>query len=145
MPHGTAKGTVASTSGAGIEIQNSEGAFRTIPRARIAKLYLIGKSHKLRDGLIGAGILGGAGAVFGYTRPYPYSYTYPLNGFPVPHDERPYRAAAGGLVAGFAGAVIGAVIGLWPPKTLVYAGAGNPPARGAALPGRRRAAHTSRR
>lgn len=128
-PHGTAKGAVASVSGSGVDIQNANGSIRQIPKAQIAKLYLVGKSHKLRDGLTGVGILGGAGAVFGYTRPFPYSYTYPLNGFPVPHDERPYRTAAFGLMAGAAGAVLGVIIGSHHPKTLVYSAAGQASAR----------------
>lgn len=117
-PHGTAKGTIATVSASGMDIEKSNGSIRHIARAQIAKVYLVGKSHRLRGGLIGAAAGGAAGAVFGYAVAF-NGYNDDLHP-PVRVDRRAAWAALGALVIGAVGAVIGAVIGSRRSKTLVY-------------------------
>lgn len=114
------KGVLVSVSGTGLDVQNSNGSVRHVARARIAKVYLVGKAHKLRDGLIGAAAGGATGAVLGYAVAFDgYDYNG-HTGLPYHEDNRAAGAAVGALAIGTVGAAIGAVIGLRHKKTLVY-------------------------
>lgn len=115
-PPATVQGVVASVSASGLVVQKPGGAVRHIARARIAKVYLVAKSHKLRDALIGAGLGGAGGAVYGYRRLPKYSDSFAA---PVPNN-RVGSAAYFALLVGAIGAAIGALIGLHGSKTLVY-------------------------
>lgn len=120
-PPATVRGVVVSVAGSGMEVEKSGGSTRRIPRARIARVYLLEKSHWLRDGLIGAGAGAAGGVALGLTvynggacctDYYPNSQPHPVS-----------KAAATALYAAAiaaVGAAIGALIGLHHSKTLVY-------------------------
>lgn len=109
------KGQLIRASATGLEILPGHGAPRILPRPEIERVYLIGKAHKLRDGLILAGAGLATGAVVGYRTGSPDSYAAL-----VPHSRAGAAAGLGALLAA-AGAIIGAAIGLIRAKTLVYA------------------------
>lgn len=110
------KGMLIEASASGMDVQTANSSTRHLNRGQIAKVYLIGNAHKLRDGLIGAGAGFGAGAVAGYRRLPEYSddSTGPVR------NNRAGAAVYVGALVGVAGAVIGAVIGSHHAKTLVY-------------------------
>ena len=120
-PPATVRGVVASVSASGVAVRRPGGSVQDIARAKIAKIYLVAKSHPLRDGLIGAGVGAAGGVALGLTvynggacctDYYPNSQPHPVS-----------KAAATALYAAAiaaVGAAIGALIGLHHSKTLVY-------------------------
>ncbi|MGH9507290.1 MAG: hypothetical protein ACRD13_10235, partial [Terriglobales bacterium] len=113
------KGMLVEASASGMEVQTANGSTRPLDRRQIAKVYLIGKARKLRDGLIGAGTasVGGVALVLAAYNPQDgESCLSPC----VP--ARPWSTAAVaalyGAAIGAIGAVIGAVIGSHHAKTL---------------------------
>ncbi len=58
-------GKIAMVSATGLVLEESNGLSRTIAKNQITKVYLMGKAHKLRDGLIGAGVGGIGGFIYG--------------------------------------------------------------------------------
>lgn len=117
-PPATVQGVVASVSASGIAVQKPDGSVKHIARAQIAKIYLVAKSHKLRDGLIGAGAGAAAGAAAGYAVAFNGYSDY--HAPPVRVDRRAAGAALGALLVGAIGAAIGALVGLHRSETLVY-------------------------
>ena len=120
-PPATVQGVVASVSASGIAVQKPDGSVRHIARAQIAKIYLAAKSHKLRDGLIGAGAGAAGGVALGLTvyNGGACCTDYYPNSQPHPVSKAAATALYGAAIAAI-GAVIGSLIGLHRSKTLVY-------------------------
>ncbi|MGH9535721.1 MAG: hypothetical protein ACRD2E_12780 [Terriglobales bacterium] len=120
------QGMLVGVSPSGMEVQTSKGLVRELDRSRITRVYLVGKAHKLRDGLIGAGAGGAGGVVLVLAAVHPLSKNgyfesdcssrLPCN---YPWTKAQDAALAGAVFSGLA-AAIGAVIGSHHPKTLVY-------------------------
>lgn len=114
----TVKGTFISASSSGVKLQTSDGSTRNIDRRRIARVYLLKKSQKLRDGLIGAGIGFASGFALGYMKTAKYEST-PTG--PAPNNRAGSGAIAGTFLAAV-GAAIGVVVGRikGPSRALIY-------------------------
>ncbi|MGH9507438.1 MAG: hypothetical protein ACRD13_10985 [Terriglobales bacterium] len=107
------KGMLVDASASGMEVQESNGSTRRLGRGRITKVYLIGKAHKLRGGVIGAGAGGGSALLLymaGHCTP-----AYSSDGC----TSRWWYVLVGAAFAAV-GAAVGAVIGSHHSRTLVY-------------------------
>lgn len=112
----TVKGTLVGVSKSSMEIQTSGGSIHHLDKEQVEKVYLVGRSHKLRDGLIGAGIGFAGGFISDYAKTQKYQS---VPGGQIPNPRASASAEFGALCA-IIGATVGAVIGLRHGKTLVY-------------------------
>ncbi len=109
----TVEGKLLAVSTSGMNIQTSDGTMRYIAGSQITKVYLIGKSHKLRDALIGAGVGAVGGDLYGAAHFKCYSYGG--------RCQKVQSTVAVGVIFGAIGAAIGAVISrIDPSRKLIY-------------------------
>ncbi len=119
MRSGTVIGRVISVSASSIVVHTSNGSTYVIRRARIGRIYIMGKTKIIRDGLIGAGIGGITGAVTGAA----LAKGNAPNGPVTPQccqPDRVYLAAFFGGIFSVIGAIAGALIGFRHTRTLIY-------------------------
>ncbi len=116
----TVKGKFVAASASGVELRTSPDASRYVPRAQVAKIYLMRKSVADRDAWVGFAVGAAAGSVYGAG--VANCYTGPGgNGNPSCPAIQGKGAAAWAAVWGIIGAAVGdAAGGLRRPRTLVY-------------------------
>lgn len=116
-PPRTVKGTLVSVSTSGMEVQTTDGATRYLDAGQVTRVYLVGESHKLRDGLVGAGGGFAFGFIYDYANTQKYESTSCCGLVPNPRTSASFEV---GALCAAIGAAVGAVIGLRHGKTLVY-------------------------
>ncbi len=115
-------GKIAMVSATGLVLENSNGLRRSIARDQIIKIYLMGKTHKLRDGLLGAGVGGIGGFIYGAIIASrdapPPGYTPP--GFVCCQKHWVLAGSIVGGALGISGAIAGFFIGMRHSRALIY-------------------------
>ncbi len=115
-------GKIAMVSATGLVLEESNGLSRTIAKNQITKVYLMGKAHKLRDGLIGAGVGGIGGFIYGAiiaTRDAPPpGYTPP--GYVCCQKHWVLAGSIIGGALGISGAIAGFFMDMRHTRALIY-------------------------
>ena len=118
----SASGNTATVSATGLVLEESNGLSRTIAKNQITKVYLMGKAHKLRDGLIGAGVGGIGGFIYGAiiaTRDAPPpGYTPP--GYVCCQKHWVLAGSIIGGALGISGAIAGFFMDMRHTRALIY-------------------------